>query len=172
MRWLGLLLLSVALLLSGCGLVSKAVDKASEKAVEKAVEKATGVSVDQNGNSVTVKGQDGQSVTIQNTEAKLPEGFPIKAHSGGKVASGSSMKANGKTSWVVEIDFDSDIKPVADYYEKAYKDLGIAVNRMDTDSNGDLTVLLSGESDKLTVYSTITWTKDEKGKVAIILGDK
>lgn len=172
MRRLGLLLLAMALVLSGCGLVSKAVDKASEKAVEKAVETATGVKVDESNNSVTFKGQDGQSVTIQNEEAKLPEGFPFKAHAGGKVTSGSSMKSNGKVSWIVEIAFDGEVGPVGDYYEAEFKKLGIEVSRTDADNNGDKTVILTGESEKQSTFTTITWTKDEKGKVALILGDK
>jgi hypothetical protein len=168
MRRFFLLLLPLIIILSGCGLAQKAADKAAEKALEK----ATGVSVDEKNNSVTIKGQDGQSVTVQSTEAKLPDGFPLKVHSGGKVTSGSVMKSNGKQVFTVEIAFDKDPTAVADYYEKAMTDLGLKIDRMDSESNGEVTIMLSGESDKLSTWTTVNWTEQDKGKVALMIGDK
>lgn len=172
MRRFFLLLLPLILILTGCGLAQKAADKVAEKAVEKAVETATGVSVDEKNGSVTIKGQDGQQINIQSSEAKLPDGFPIKVQPGGKVTTGTSMKADGKQSWIVEIAFDSDPKAVADYWEKAFADQGLKMSRTDSETDGEVTIILTGESEKQSTWTTLTWNKDDKGTVAIMFGDK
>lgn len=82
-------------MLTGC-------QSAAEKATEALVEGATGVDVEENGEKVTIEGEDGSSVEIQSGSAELPEDFPSDApvydadiDSAGKIAS------DGTTSWTV-----------------------------------------------------------------------
>lgn len=161
----------LALAVSGCGVT----DRLAEKAVEEAVESATGVEVDQEGESVTIKGQDGEAVTFTaEAEGKLPEGFPFPLMPGGKVNSSSKVTSNGKLAFFVEIRFQGDAKAAGDFYEKAMKDIGVAeVSRTDSESNGEVTVFMMGENQTQTGTITVMMPADAgEGSVAFMWGDK
>lgn len=120
-----LLVAAAALTLSGCGLA----DKAIEKATEKAIEKATGVSVNDKTGEVTVKGQDGSTLTMsgETKEGKVPEGFPLPVYNKLKVTEGSKLTLNGKPIYTVEFTFKDNAKAAFDYYinvlnERGYKE--------------------------------------------------
>lgn len=170
---LGVTLLALALL-SGCGVADRIVENATEKAVGNLVEQATGVSVDEDEGTVTIKGKDGEQVEISGTEGKLAEGFPLPLYDGAKVNSSGRMSVNGKTSYTAEIAFGGDATAVADYYEKVMKERGIEeVNRIESDSDGELIIILTGESPSETGWITVTFDKAAKeGSVAFIYGDK
>jgi predicted small lipoprotein YifL len=175
MRRLGIIVpLLLVMTLTGCGLAGKAAEKAADTVAEKAVEKATGVSVDQKNNSVTIKGQDGEQLTIKsNEDGKLPTGFPLPLYKGGKVLSSSTMTTNDKKGYTVEMEFDADPKTVADFYEKAMKDRGIELTRMDSEQDGEVNIALTGASDKESVFGTISRLKDaQKTTFTVMWGDK
>ncbi len=168
---LALVLAGALLALTGCGLAEKAVEKATEKAVEK----ATGVSVDSKGGSVTLKGKDGETLTIDaESGGKLPEGFPFQLYPGAKVNSSSRMTADGKASYVVEIGFKGEAAPVADFYEKAISEKGIEdMSRTESESNGTVDIFLTGDSETEGGFITITVdTKTEEGTASFIWGAK
>jgi hypothetical protein len=172
MRGVGLLLLPLIVFLAGCGLVDRAVDKAAETAVQKAVETATGVQVDENNGSVTIKGPDGKELQVTSAEGQLPEGFPFELHKGAKVVGSSVLTTDGKKAWTAQAEFEGEVKLVADYYEGLFKSLGVEVTRMDTNADGEQMVMLTGESGKLSVWTTISLPKDAPGTVTMIVGDK
>jgi predicted small lipoprotein YifL len=165
MRRLGIIVpLLLVMTLTGCGLAGKAAEKAADTVAEKAVEKATGVSVDQKNNSVTIK---------SNEDGKLPTGFPLPLYKGGKVLSSSTMTTNDKKGYTVEMEFDADPKTVADFYEKAMKDRGIELTRMDSEQDGEVNIALTGASDKESVFGTISRLKDaQKTTFTVMWGDK
>ncbi len=172
MRKFAVALALLAMVLSGCGLAEKAADKVAEKAAEKAVEAATGVKVESDKNSVTVKGKDGEQVTFSNSEdGKIPEGFPLPVYRGAKVLSGSDVKSEGKTLWVVELQVKGDVTDVADFYEKAFQERGFEISRTDTDTDGEKMSLLMGESDKESTMTTIN-SEDGVVTIGIMIGDK
>lgn len=173
-RSLAILLGLTLLLLTGCGLAEKAVEKVAEKATEKAIEKATGVSVDNSGQSVTIKGQDGKSVTFESEDSgKLPEGYPLPMVPGGKVLSSSKMTTDGKVGWIVEIEFKGDVKAVADLYEKALKQLSVEVTRTDMEQDGQTTIMLMADGEKQSGIVTIEGeTKSGEGTLSVMFGDR
>ncbi|MFZ5827939.1 MAG: hypothetical protein ACOY94_26845 [Bacillota bacterium] len=167
---LALLLGFMMLIFTGCGLAEKAVEKAAEKAVEK----ATGVSVDEKGNSVTIKGQDGKSVTFEGQDnGKLPEGYPLPMVPGGKVVSSSKMSSDGKVGWIVGIEFKGDVKAVADLHENALKKLNVKVTRSEVEEDGHMTIMLMADGEKQSGIITIeSDTKTGEGSVNVMFGDR
>jgi len=172
-KTLAFLLVLATTLLAGCGLA----DKVAEKAVEKSLEKATGVTVDEKGNSVTVKGQDGQSLTIttEPTESgKVPDGFPLPVFPGGKVTVGQKMTLNNKAVYTVEIKFAGEAKPATDFYEKALKERGFGdVSRMENADETEATSMLTGETDKLVAFLGVSvMVKTKEGTISISVSEK
>ena len=165
------ILLGLALLtLTGCGLAEKAVETATEKAIEK----ATGVSVDEKGGSVTIKGQDGSTTTVSSdTGGKLPEGFPLPLLPGSKVTSSSRMTTDGKLAFIVELTFKGEATAAADFYEKAIKGLGGAdISRTESETDGETSIFLMAETEKQSGWITIETDKEKNGIVSFIWGDK
>lgn len=162
------------LMLSGCGLAQRAVERATEEAVGKAIESATGVSVDEDEGTVTIKGSDGEEVQLSGTEGKLAEGFPLPLYQGAKVNSSARMSASGKSSYTADITYAADTNEVANFYEAELKKLGIAeVARIESDNGSEFMVILSGESDTASAWITLNWQKESKsGSLAIIYGEK
>lgn len=117
-----LLVAAAALTLTGCGLA----DKAIEKATEKAIEKATGVSVNDKTGEVTVKGQDGSTLTMSGDtkEGKVPDGFPIPVYPKAKVVEGSRLTLNGKKIYTVELSFKDNAKAAFEFYQNVLKERG------------------------------------------------
>mgnify|MGYP000939973509 CR=1 FL=1 len=68
--------LGLSLLLTGCSFTDQLGQKAGEKIIEKTIESQTGgkVDIDADGQSMTIKGDNGESVTMGS--AKLPDNFP------------------------------------------------------------------------------------------------
>lgn len=171
-KYLALLLAVAVAALAGCGLAEKAVEKATEKAVEK----ATGVSVDEKSGTVTVKGKDGETVTItgETGSKKMPEGLPLPQFPGSKITSTSRVASSGKTMYMVEQEFKGDAVAAADFYEKALKDLGVKdASRTESESDDEFNVLLMGENEKQAGSVVIDFnTATKEGTIAIIWSDK
>lgn len=165
------ILLGLALLtLTGCGLAEKAVEKATESAIEK----ATGISVDEKGGSVTIKGEDGKTMTIDSdTGGKLPDGFPLPLFPGSKVTSASKMTTDGKVAFIVELSFKGDAKAVADFYEKALEGLGgTNMSRTESEQDQEVSIFFTAETEKQSGWITIETDKEKQGLVSFIWGDK
>jgi hypothetical protein len=160
------------LLLSGCGLAQRATEKLVEDTVTRAVEEATGVSVDAEENEITIRGEEGEEFTLRATEGELPDGFPFAVYPGGKVTSSTTITTDGKKGWMVSIEFDADAGTVADFYEQAHREQGIEVSRTEMDMDGEVAVLLTGESETLSSLVTISREGSGPGTVAFILGEK
>jgi hypothetical protein len=111
LRALFALQLVVVLLVSGCA-----------QAAQTVVEKTTGVQVNQKGDTVTVKGKDGEQVTISSKlpdELKtfpVPQGFSLETS--GSMSSGDGNLATG--SWKGK----ASVQDVAAFYKKTMTDQG------------------------------------------------
>lgn len=161
------------LALTGCGLAEKAAERAAEEAAERAIEAATGVKVDQDGNSITIKGQDGEETTITAPdEGKLVEGFPLPVYEGGKVLSSAVFSSDSKKSWTAGFEFTVDPKAVADYYETVLKGKGVKVIRTDSNSNGSVDIMLMVDSDTVSGWIAVSKYPDSPTTANIMWGDK
>lgn len=154
------LLLSLLALVAlvGCGLT----DRVIESATEKAFEKATGISVEESkdGNTVTIKGQDGQEITLSDTEGKLVDDFPLPLYPGATVGTSGTVTNGDEVTYTAEILFKDDIAKVADFYQQALEDRGIAeVGRIESTGEGEDSVILSGESETETAGSRSCMTR-------------
>jgi len=160
-----------ALALTGCGLA----DRMIERGVEKAIESATGVSVDEDGGTITFTGEDGEQVTLSGSsaEGKLIDGFPLPIYDGAKVVSSGRLSANNRTNYSAELSFTGDAQAVADFYEKVLKEQGAEVNRTQLDADGEVTILLSGQSETKSGWITVIRNEaEESGTANLLWGDK
>lgn len=169
---LSLLALLALVALVGCGLT----DRVIESATEKAFEKATGISVeeDKDGGTVTIKGQDGQELTISDTEGKLVDDFPLPLYPGATVTTSGTVKNGDQVTYTADIAFEGDMAEVADFYQQALEDRGITeVGRMESTGEGEDSVVLMGESDTESGWITIAYdAKAGQGTVEVVYGDK
>ncbi len=117
MRYALSLLAVLLLAATACGQVA-------EKATEKAVEQATGVQVNQKGDSVTIKGQNGETVSIGSQipdELKsfpVPQGFKADASSGGSLTQGKDKTS--VASWRGK----GSVQSASDFFKKSMVDQG------------------------------------------------
>jgi len=160
-----------ALALTGCGLAERMV----ARGVEKAVESATDVSVDADENSITFRGEDGETVTLSGAgaEGTLVDGFPLPIHDGAKVVHSGRLTANGQSTYTAELTFTGDVYAVADFYEQALRDQGIEVSRSEMGAEGETMVVLSGESETKSGWITVVRNEAEDiGTVNLVIGDR
>jgi hypothetical protein len=123
------------------------------QAVKSGVESATGVKVDESGNSVTMTGQDGSSVSV-GEDGKLPEGFPtdVPVYEGAVKAAIATDSDKGK-GFMVNIETPDAPADVFKWYEDEMASGGWTVkSTMKTGDGG----LLSGEKDALGLTVTVT----------------
>lgn len=155
MRRVIVALIVLALLLTGC-----------QQATQKAVEQATGVQVNQKGDNVTVKGQDGQSVTISSQVPDALKGFP--APQGFTIGEGGSMtgdKASGNLA-VASWQGKGSVKDVSDFYKQALvaqgwtqalaQDMGDAAQLQYTKGQDQAVVTINSENDEVTIQVMMT----------------
>lgn len=168
-----------ALAPAGCGLAGRAVESATERviqsATEKIVEGASGISVDVDDGSITITGPEGQAITLSgdSAEDRLVAGFPLPVYDGAKVVGSGRVTTNGKTTYSAELSFTGDAMAVADFYEEALKEMGIEVSRSEMEIDGEIMVMLSGESETRSGLITITRKESEKaGTANLLIGDK
>ncbi len=155
----GIGLLSLSLFLTGCGITDQLGQKAGEKIIEKTIESQTGgkVDIDTSGESMTVKGENGESITMGS--AKLPDNFPtdILVFDDAKFVFSMSSKENEfsvvyltakkaadaftaykddlvKQGWTKETEMDLGDSGKIASFAKGNRKLGVTVG---TDPNGD-----------------------------------
>jgi hypothetical protein len=156
-------LLAVAVLMSGCAQILG-------QAAKGAVESATGVKVDASGNSVSVQGSDGSSMS--STQGEIPEGFPadMPVYEPGTVTTGIVTVASGGKTFMLGIDTEDAAADVFSWYETelAGKDW-VLKTTMKTEDGG----LLSGEKGSTVFTVAVTAASSgEKTGIAITVGPK
>ncbi len=158
---LALALVAVALLATGCA-----------RAAERAVERASGVKVEEQGGKVTIKTKEGEA-SLSAREGKVPEGFPLPLAPGTQIVQGLKTESKGKQHFQVVLGFSGQVKSIAEFYEKALRDAGYEVDRMEQQSGDEAVVILSGKGATYTAHITISRkTDDEKGSAMIVLTSK
>ncbi len=131
---LALAVVAALLAVTGCGALV-------EQAVKGGVENATGVKVDQGGNSVTVTGQDGSSMT-SSADGKIPEGFPadMPLYTPGTIKAGIVSNADSGKGFMVAIETPDAWTDVFAWYEAQLKDKGWTIeSTVKMDAGGLLT---------------------------------
>lgn len=133
----------LAVALTGCDLIA-------QKATEKGLEAATGGAVSVNGDSVTIKGKDGEEATISN-ETKIPADFPkeVPMRDDGTVnAVITNQTPGGGTGYMLNIRFKVPQTELLEWYTTQLKEGGWKIlTTVSTDDggmvgaeNGDLTI--------------------------------
>lgn len=145
---------SVGLALAGC-----------QQVAQKAVEQTTGVSIDQKGDSVTVKGKDGETVNFSSEMPAELKDLPVPA--GLKFDGSGSMSANGDKLAVANYKGKGALQPIVDHYQKTLPGLGWKEeSNIMTDTGG----LLSFSSTKSSADSlTVSFNKGEGDAVEVSL---
>lgn len=156
-------LLAAMLMVGGCDAIAK-----------KAVESATGVSVDENGDSTTIKGADGSELTVNNGEGKLAEGFPtnIPVYAG-TIVDSAGMTVNNASTWTASIDTADSVDDIKAFYKKELEAQGWKItSEVDqNDTSGGRLVLFGAESGDLTLTVTINLA-DGKTTIGLLAGTK
>lgn len=125
------LLVFAALALVGCQSIG-------DKVAEKAVESATGLKVDQEGDSVTITGEDGSQLTAGGSE--LPEGFPDDVAIYGDSPLASSLKS--EESYTVSFETADEWTEVWQWYLDDAKAQGWEIkNELKMEDGGMITGL-------------------------------
>ncbi|MCL4078970.1 hypothetical protein MX659_05105 [Coriobacteriia bacterium Es71-Z0120] len=138
----------------------------------KAVEQATGVKVEDDGGSVTVKTDEGEA-TIEGG-AKLPEGFPesVPVYKG-TIESGSSMTSGEAKTFAVVVLTEDAPETVKEYYLEELPAKGWEVGMtLDTGTSASRGVMISAEREDLTVTVTIEERTGEGTQVSLLVGTK
>ena len=141
--WLLVLVLVVALLalgaMGGCATIA-----------EKAIEDATGVSVDEDGSSVTIEGDDGSTITYDEEGTELPDGYAddVPVYDGVIDSSWQTSDDNG-TTYAVAIKTEDTTEDVVAWYEEQLADEGWTIKSTFKDASSGM---VSAEKDDMTFY--------------------
>jgi len=132
----------------------------AEKATEAAIEDATGVKVDQEGDSVTITGEDGSSITA-GQGGELPEGFPEDA----PVYDGDiTTSLVTEDSFTIGIETDDEWTKVWDWYTAELESEGwTTTSELKVEDSG----MLSGEKDDRLIQITVGPNSNEDAKTMI-----
>ncbi|MGB9625884.1 MAG: hypothetical protein ACPMAQ_13590 [Phycisphaerae bacterium] len=134
------------------------VEKNGDTTVIRATEKGKETTITARGDTTRVQTGDG---TLTMGEKKVPEGFPLAVMPGVTVERGAHMtQANSPEVYQLSIRTDAAPAQVADFYEKAFKDKGLKVQRTETRGDGTTQAVVAGESDK--VEATCVAVKDAR----------
>jgi hypothetical protein len=160
-----LAVVAALLAVTGCGALV-------QQAAKSGVESATGVKVDESGNSVTVTGQDGSSMT-SSADGKIPEGFPsdMPLYTPGTIKQGIVSDSGSGKGFIVAIETPDAWADVFAWYETQLKDKGWTVDS--TMKTGEGGLLTGGNGSQV---FNISVTKDSSNAavtgVAITVGPK
>jgi hypothetical protein len=139
-------------------------------AAKQTIEQATGVKVEDDGGSVTVKTDEGEA-TVK-SGAKLPEGFPesVPVYEG-TIESGSSVVSGAGRTFAVVVLTEDGLDDVKDYYLKQLPVKGWKVGMtLDTGTGEGRGVMISAERDGLTVTVTLEERSGEGTQVSLLVG--
>lgn len=159
---LAIALVFAAVAVGGCGTIAK-----------KAVEGATGVKVDNNGDSVTIKGDDGSESTISTADGKLADDFPdpVPVYDG-DITDSTVFSNGGVSQWTANLTTSDSIDDVKAFYEQRLEAEGWKVTfNMDSGTGSDRTAAYGAELDDLTLTVTID-DSDGKTDIALLVGTK
>ena len=152
-------LAALALSITGCQLIA-------QKATEGALESATGGAVKVDGDSVTIKGEDGAEATISD-ETKIPADFPseVPMRDDGDVKAVITNKApSGGTSYMVNIRFKVPQTELLDWYKTELESGGWTITSTVSTGDGGM---VAAEKGDLSV-NIVTGTDDSDGYTSAI----
>ena len=153
LRGAGIVLLTFAVLLSGCA-----------QAAQKAVEQATGVQTSQKGDTVTVKGKDGESVVVSSTTLEEFKSFPVPE--GFKLESSGSVSSKGEKLSVATWKGKGSLPEVDKFYQKTMPGQGWTEESVFTTDTGSMLSFNKGD-----INVVITTSKqDDVVDIAVMLG--
>lgn len=120
------------------------------KIAEKAIEDATGVSVDEDDGTVTIEGEDGASITVNDEGTELPEGYPDDAPVyDGTIASAWESTDQGKTTYMVSVTTKDSIGDVVDWYKSELESEGWTITTTFKDASSGM---INAEKDDRVFY--------------------
>ncbi|NOZ35641.1 MAG: hypothetical protein GXO80_10135 [Chlorobi bacterium] len=142
----------------------KATDKTSEKIAEKFIEGATGNKVDvdidksNNTGSMTIKGDNGDAVTISSDGKKIPDNFPSDIYlAEGDIASVGTIDTGDGSIITILMNVKEDTGTTADKILKEMKAAGWKIDMNMKTSEGDVQMYSKGNNSL-----TVTVGKDHE----------
>ena len=122
--------------------------------------KGTIVVTNEKGEKATLTG-DEKGVRIQSKDGaaefgtgKVPEGFPLPVIDGAQVASGTRHETPKGVGFSLMASSDKDPTTIADFYQRALKEKGFTVERVQNPSMAGM-VVLNGKQKKLAANCTV-----------------
>jgi hypothetical protein len=157
-------LLASASLVAGC-------QSAAEKATEAMVEGATGVSVDEDGDKVTIEGEDG-SVEIQSGQ-DLPEDFPGDAPVyDADIESSGRIGVEGTTSWTVTQTTGDSFEDVTAYFAEELASSGWTESgNTQSESDGSKVAFIGASKGTLQFALTVQQDEGSDTDIAITVNE-
>jgi len=161
---------ALPVILAGCGAGEKIGQKAGEKIMEKTIEAQTGQKVDinQSGDNVTIKSEDGKSTISGGGDTKAPDNFPTELI----VASDAKifMSSTSETGSSVSYNTDTDQAALYEKYTTGLADLGWAKDSGIDMGNAKIVNLSKGASKAIiTIGDNNSKDKAQKNMVNVTL---
>jgi hypothetical protein len=150
-----------------------------EKSAEKAAEVASGGQVKIDGDTVTIRTEEGEATletkgetaqlktkdgTFTAGQNTLPKGFPLPLFAGSKVQqTGHHKPADGNEMYQATASVSAPIEKVTSFYEKTLKDKGLKVDRNEMTMGKNQHVILKGESETVEAAVMVMKTAEVQG---------
>ena len=144
--------------ISGCSSIA-------EQAVEQIVEESTGVEVDEDGEKVTITGDEGETLEIDGSGTTLPDGFPsdVPVYDG-EIMSSTSFSAGEGQSFSVAILTDDAFADVVDWYKAEFSaEAWEVVGETSAQVDGGSTAILAYQKGEREVGITVVEDAENPG---------
>lgn len=137
------------------------------------------------GETVTIETEDGRKTLVQHDgdasriqmpdgtvtvgRNSLPAGFPLPVAPGTEVKSSSHFNPPDKDEmFQITTEIAAPVDKIAEFYEKAMKDKGLEVSRLEQKSDRETLIVLTGKSDK--VEAMVSTTRESKAaRTAVVV---
>ncbi|MCL4535488.1 MAG: hypothetical protein M1370_10070 [Bacteroidetes bacterium] len=149
-------LVILALLLTGCA-----------QAAQKAVEQATGVQVDQKGENVTIKGKDGEQLTVSSNVPDELKNFPVPPGFTAQKDGAGTLSTGGAKTSVASWKGKGKVEDTVAFYKKTLTDQGYKEEMSMTAGDGGVLSYTKGDS---SVSITISKKDGDNIELAVLIG--
>lgn len=162
-RVIGILVVLIISLTLATGCIGKAVEKAAETAGERAL----GIDIDKKSDSVTIKGKDGESITVGSKIPEALKNFQVPS-SEFKAGEGGSLSSGGDTLSTASWKGKGTVDNVVEFYKSSLPKQGWKETAVFTSGDGAMLSYTKDPDESLTI--TLSAKSGGEVEIAVLLG--